>query len=175
VFAAQIIKQLGLTNMQTGFTTAIPYVLGTIGMIVWGSYSDHRNERRWNLSASCTTMAAGCMIAGLLDNTYWAVAGLSLATIGLYASQAHLFPLPAVFLTGPALASGIAWVNSVGILGGSASPPIVGWFKDATGSFSRGLYALAIFGLFAAIVATLCVRETPVALAPEALEAAAGD
>jgi MFS transporter, ACS family, tartrate transporter len=34
VFAAQIIKQLGLTNIQTGFTTAIPYVFGTIGMIV---------------------------------------------------------------------------------------------------------------------------------------------
>jgi MFS transporter, ACS family, tartrate transporter len=103
------------------------------------------------------------------------VAGLSLATIGLYASQAHLFPLPAVFLTGPVLASGIAWVNSVGILGGSASPPIVGWFKDATGSFSSGLYALAIFGLMAAIVAALCVRETPVALVPQALEAAPGD
>ena len=38
-----------------------------------------------------------------------------------------------------------------------------------------GLYALAIFGLMAAIVAALCVRETPVALAPQALEAAAGD
>jgi ACS family tartrate transporter-like MFS transporter len=175
VFAAQIIKQLGLTNMQTGFTTAIPYVLGTIGMIVWGSYSDRKNERRWNLTASCTTMALGCLIAGLVGNTYWAVLGLSIATIGLYASQAHLFPLPAVFLTGPALASGIAWVNSVGILGGSASPPIVGWLKDATGSFSGGLYALAIFGLMAAIVAALCVRETPVALAPQALEAAAGD
>jgi hypothetical protein len=90
-------------------------------------------------------MAVGCLLAGLVGNTYWAVLGLSVATIGLYASQAHLFPLPAVFLTGPALASGIAWVNSVGILGGSASPPIVGWFKDATGSFSGGLYALAIF------------------------------
>ena len=175
VFAAQIIKQLGLTNMQTGFTTSIPYVLGTVGMIVWGSYADRKNERRWNLTASCTTMAAGCLIAGLFDNSYWAVAGLSLATIGLYASNAHLFPLPAVFLTGPALASGIAWVNSIGILGGSASPPIVGWLKDATGSFSGGLYALAIFGLFAAIVSAVGVRETPAAAAPRALEAAPGD
>jgi ACS family tartrate transporter-like MFS transporter len=115
VFAAQIIKQLGLTNMETGFTTAIPYLLGTVGMIVWGSYADRKNERRWNLTISCTTMAAGCLFAGLVGNTYWAVLGLSLATIGLYASNAHLFPLPAVFLTGPALASGIAWVNSVGI------------------------------------------------------------
>ena len=171
VFAAQIIKQLGLTNMQTGFTTAIPYVFGTIGMIVWGSYADRKNERRWNLTASCTTMAIGCVIAGLFDNSYWAVAGLSLATIGLYASNAHLFPLPAVFLTGPALASGIAWVNSVGILGGSASPPIVGWLKDATGSFSSGLYALAIFALFAAVVSAIGVRETPLAVVPRALEA----
>jgi hypothetical protein len=30
--------------MQTGFTTAIPYALGTIGMIVWGRYSDRKNE-----------------------------------------------------------------------------------------------------------------------------------
>ena len=174
VFAARIIKQLVLTNMQTGFTTAIPYLLGTIGMIVWGSYADRKNERRRNLAASCTTMAIGCLIAGLFDNSYWAVIGLSLATIGLYASNAHLFPLPAVFLTGPALASGIAWVNLVGTLGGSASPPIVGWLKDATGSFSSGLYVLAVFGLFAAMIAALCVREPPLAVVPQALEAAGG-
>jgi ACS family tartrate transporter-like MFS transporter len=117
-------------------------------------------------------MALGCLLAGLFDNSYWAVAGLSLATIGLYASNAHLFPLPAVFLTGPALASGIAWVNSVGILGGSASPPIVGWFKDATGSFSGGLYALALFALFAAVIAAIGVRERPAGVAPQALQAA---
>src|SRR5205085_8472978 len=116
-------------------------------------------------------MAVGCLMAGLLDNSYWAVVGLSLATIGLYASQAHLFPLPAVFLTRPALASGIAWVNSVGILGGSASPPIVGWFKDPTASFSGGLYALAIFGLFAAIVSAVAVREAPAAAVARAARA----
>src|ERR1700680_1490965 len=161
VFIAQIIKGLVLTNMQTGFTTATPYIAGTIGMLIWGHYSDKYNERRWNLTGSCLTMTLGCVVAAWLTGSWYSVIGLSLITIGLYASNAHLFPLPAVFLTGPALASGIAWVNSVGILGGSASPPIVGWFKDATGSFSGGLYALAIFCLFAALVAGLCVRQTP--------------
>ena len=52
-----------------------------------------------------------------------------------------------MFLTGPALASGIAWVNSVGILGGSVSPPIVGYLRDLTGNFTGGLYALALFGV----------------------------
>jgi hypothetical protein len=49
----------------------------------------------------------------------------------------------AVFLTGPALASGIARVNSVGILGGSVSPPVMGYLRDLTGNFAGGLYALA--------------------------------
>ena len=65
VFVAQIIKGLGLTNMQTGFTTAIPYALGTIGMLIWGHYSDKNNERRWNLTASCLTMGMGCVFAGV--------------------------------------------------------------------------------------------------------------
>ena len=112
--------------MQTGFATVIPYAAGTIGMICGATTPTRKNERRWNLTASCTVMALGCILAGLLRGSYWSIVGLSLITIGLYASNAHLFPLPAVFLTGPALASGIAWVNSVGILGGSVSPPIMG-------------------------------------------------
>ena len=99
--------------------------------------------------------------SALLTGSYWSLLGLSLITIGLYASNAHLFPLPAVFLTGPALASGIAWVNSVGILGGSVSPPIVGYLRDLTGNFTGGLYALALFGVGAALISAIAVRETP--------------
>src|SRR6202049_5208220 len=161
VFVAQIIKGLGLTNMQTGFATVIPYAAGTVGMILWGHYSDKKNERRWNLTGSCTVMGLGCIIAALLTGSYWSVLGLSLITIGLYASNAHLFPLPSVFLTGPALATGIAWVNSVGILGGSVSPPVMGYLRDLTGNFAGGLYALAGFAALAAIVAAVGVRETP--------------
>ena len=96
-------------------------------------------------------------------------------TVGLYAGNAHLFPLPSTFLAGPALASGIAWVNSVGILGGSASPPIIGWFKDLTGSYAGGLYALAGFALMATLVSAICVRETPAGIrAAEGATATAG-
>ena len=117
--------------------------------------------------------ALGCLIAGLFAGTWLSIAGLSLMTVGLYAGNAHLFPLPSVFLAGPALASGIAWVNSVGILGGSVSPPVMGWLKDYTGSFAGGLYALAGFAAMAAIVAAICVRETPVGV-PAGTPATAG-
>ena len=124
---------------------------------------------------ACTVMGLGCIIAALLTGSYWSLLGLSLITIGLYASNAHLFPLPAVFLTGPALATGIAWVNSVDILGGSVSPPVMGYLRDLTGNFAGGLYALAGFAALAAIVAAVGVRETPAkSSAAEPLAAAAG-
>ncbi len=173
VFTALIIKQLGFTIMQTGFMTAIPYVLGTIGILVWGHISDRMNERRWNLAASCFCMAVGFTAAGLTVGTYWSIAGISLGVVGLYASNAHLWPLPSMFLTGAAAASGIAWANSLGILAGGITPPAIGWIKDVTGSFEGGLYLLAAWGLMGAIVAALCVRETAAKLAPEdALRAA---
>ena len=83
VFVAQIIKQLGLSNMQTGFTTMIPYAAGTVGMIVWGHISDQMNERRWNLTLSCLTMGVGCALAGYCGASYWSILGLSMATVGL--------------------------------------------------------------------------------------------
>jgi ACS family tartrate transporter-like MFS transporter len=92
--------------------------------------------------------------------------------IGLYASNAHLWPLPSMFLTGAAAASGTAWANSLGILAGSITPPAIGWIKDVTGSYQGGLYLLAVWGLMGAIVAALCVRETAAKLAPETVEAA---
>jgi ACS family tartrate transporter-like MFS transporter len=172
VFTALIIKQLGLSNMQTGFLTAVPYVLGTVGILVWGYISDRMNERRWNLAASCFCMAVGFTAAGLTVGTYWSIAGISLGVIGLYASNGHLWPLPSMVLTGAAAASGIAWANSLGILAGSITPPAIGWIKDVTGSFQGGLYLLAAWGLMGAILAAVCVRETAAKLAPDAVEAA---
>src|SRR5215475_6560963 len=34
MFLAQIVKELGLSNLMTGFASSIPYIVGTIGMIV---------------------------------------------------------------------------------------------------------------------------------------------
>ncbi len=169
VFVAQIIKQLGLTNMQTGWVTAIPFVCGTIGILVWGQLSDRMNERRWNLAGACLCMAAGLAAAGALQGSFWSIAGLSLAMVGLYAGNAHLFPIPSMFLTGAAAASGIAWINSLGILAGGVTSPVIGWIRDSTGSFAGGLYFLAALSLLGSAVTVIAVRETAAKLAPGAV------
>lgn len=63
-----------------------------------------------------------------------------------------------MILTGTAAASGIAWINSVGNLGGLFGPTMVGWAKDYTGSFAGGFYALAGFALMSAAISALWLR-----------------
>src|SRR6202041_2505307 len=41
----QIVKAFGFSNAQTGFVTAVPYVFGTIAMILWARHSDASRER----------------------------------------------------------------------------------------------------------------------------------
>ena len=52
-FLPQIVKGIGLSNMMTGLVTAIPYTIGTIGMLLWGASSDRYDERRWHFCVAC--------------------------------------------------------------------------------------------------------------------------
>ena len=153
-FIPQIIKSLGeFTNMQVGWLTMIPYICGGIGMVAWGRVSDAMNERRWNLLVACVLSTGGLVLAGYTMGTWWALVGMSLATIGFYGSKGPFFAMPPMFLSGTALAgAGFAWINSIGNLGGTVGPYYVGYMKDVTGSFAGGLYGLALLSLIAALV-----------------------
>jgi MFS transporter, ACS family, tartrate transporter len=159
IFLPQMIKQLGVSNMMTGFAVSVPYVVGTIGMIACGYITDHMHERRWNLFFTCLAAAIGLFIAGLLSGSFWALAGLSVATVGFYGMKTSFWPLPSTFLSGTAAAAAIAGINSLGNLGGLIGPNAVGWLKDQTGTFETGLYFLAGCALISAIVALVAVRE----------------
>jgi ACS family tartrate transporter-like MFS transporter len=156
IFIPQIIKSLGVSsNMMVGWLTMIPYICGAIAMVVWGRISDHMNERRWNLFIACGFSTAGLVIAGMTMGTWWALVGMSIAAMGFYGSKGPFFAMPPMFLSGTALAAAIAWINSIGNLGGFFGPWYVGVMKDVTGSYAGGLYGLALFSLIAAIVCAL--------------------
>jgi ACS family tartrate transporter-like MFS transporter len=170
IFVPQIIKSLGgYSNMTVGWLTMIPYICGAITMVVWGRISDRMNERRWNLFVGCVFSTVGLVIAGMTMGTWWALVGMSIAAMGFYGSKGPFFAMPPMFLSGAGLAAGIAWINSIGNLGGFFGPWYVGVMKDLTGSYAGGLYGLALFGLVAAIVCAFCLhipRRTSAATAP---------
>lgn len=169
-FLPQIVKGFGLSNVMTGAVTAIPYTIGVLGLLAWGWSSDRRHERRWHLIAAAIVAGIGLTGAAWFGASYWAIAAMSVATIGLYGSRPCFWPMPSMFLSGAAAAAGIALINSIGNLGGYVGPFIVGWIKESTKSFEMGLYFLAACAFASALITYLATRATqePATAAKEA-------
>jgi ACS family tartrate transporter-like MFS transporter len=174
-FMPQIIKGIGLSNMMTGLLSSLPYVVGTVGLLAWGWSSDRNKERRWHLITASTVGALGLAFAGWSGASYWALLGMSAATVGIYGSRAAFWPMPSLFLTGTAAAGAIAMINAVGNLGGYVGPFVVGWIKDSTQSFGAGLYFLSACSLMAAVITFFAARAAgdPAAIARANAAAAA--
>jgi MFS transporter, ACS family, tartrate transporter len=173
-FLPLIIKSLGATEAETGLLTAVPYVIGTIGMVGWAISSDRRGERRWHYIVACLVGAGGLAVAGRLGGSWWALVAMSVATIGIYGAKPSFWPLPSEFLSGTAAAGGIALVNSIGNLGGFVGPYLVGWIKQSSGGYEGGLYFLAGCALASAVIAYFTIKPRSAQPVSAVLPLAAG-
>lgn len=168
VWAPQIIKSFGLTNMQVGLLNAVPPTVAVIAMYLWSWHSDRTSERTWHVVIACLVAAIGLALAGLSSAVVSVVAALVLVNVGISGAKPPLWSMPTLFLAGPAAASGIATINSIGNLGGFAGPAMIGWIKDQTGSFAGGLYFVGALLLLSAVVTLLLARSIDRQPAPAA-------
>jgi len=145
-----ILKEYHLTNLAIGWTVAIPYLFASIGMIVWARYVDRTGHRIVNLAIACLLGAAGLVAPILSGSLTMALIGFSVALIGVSAARAVFWTLPTRFLTGVAAAGGLAFINSIGTVGGFAGPSMMGWLREFSGSYVFGLAAVAAIMVAAA-------------------------
>ncbi len=106
--------------------------------------------------------AAGLALSTVADGFTWELAGLSIAVVAVSSARAIFWTIPTRFLAGVAAAGGLAFINSIGTLGGFAGPYLMGYLKETTGQFSAGISALAaILMVSASLTAslTLLVRK----------------
>jgi ACS family tartrate transporter-like MFS transporter len=153
----QIVKSFGgLTNMEVGLLTAIPYLIATGAMYFWGAHSDRTGERKWHVAIPIILGGLFLGLSGYLIATPTAAfVALSLASIAVYASLPQFWTLPTAVLGSATAAAGIALVNAVGNIGGYVGPVIVGKIKDATGSYTYGLVVLGGFAILSGVLALL--------------------
>src|SRR5258706_14445731 len=140
----QIVKAFGFTNAQTGFVTAVPYLFGTVAMILWARHSDATRERVAHVGAPLLLTAVALGVCGYMDNPYVTMVALIAAAIGTFGTFAVFWTLPTAWLSGTAAAGGIALINSVGNLAGFGGPYLISWGKEATGSTATGRLVLAL-------------------------------
>lgn len=152
-----MLKEYHLSTLAIGWTSAIPYLFASAGMILWARYVDRKGRRVANLAITCFLGGAGLVAPILSGSLAVALIGFSVALIGVTAARAIFWTIPTRFLTGVAAAGGLAFINSIGTVGGFVGPSMMGWLKEFSGSYVVGLTAVAAI-MIAATVASMSLK-----------------
>ncbi len=153
----------GSSDQTVGLLSMIPSACAIVAMILVGSHSDRTGERRWHVAMPAFVAAAGWVVAAWSPTPEGALAALSVTMAAMLSTLAPYWSLPTAFLSGTAAAGGIAFINSLGNLGGFAGPYLLGSTHQWTGSFEIGMTVLGSV-LFLGGLLALSVRHEP---APE--------
>ena len=160
-----IIQELGVDKkdfLKVGLLSMIPWGIAAVSMVVVGSHSDRTGERRWHVALSLLVAVAGLwLLAAVGKAPILSMIGLTLVTSGLLSFVCTFWALPTAFLTGTAAAAGIAWINSVGNLGGHFGPDLIGRIRTATNSSEWAFIALGLIALVGVVVTLLVSRGAP--------------
>jgi D-galactonate transporter len=161
-----IIQELGIPKsdfLMVGLISMIPWGLAAVAMVVWGAHSDRTGERRWHAAGGLLVGIVGLIGLALVGHSpVPSIIALSLVTVGILAWVATFWSLPTAFLSGTAAAAGIAWINSVGNLGGHFGPDLIGRIRMATGGASEAaFYSLAAVAFLGAIIILVLPKTQP--------------
>ncbi len=142
----QIIKETITADVWLiGLLTIIPWGVGAIAMVWNGHHSDKTGERRWHIAGAGILGALAFAASAYQDiSPFWGLLTLTLAVSGVMSAISAFWTLPTSLLSGTAAAAGIAWINSVGNLGGYVGPFIVGHIRDTYDDMTPALLILAL-------------------------------
>ena len=138
-----VIKGLShFSNFTISLIAAVPYIASAVCMVLVGISSDRSGERRLHVAVPALVGALALGIASLSSSLPVTVICLSVAAMGVWSMCGPFWAIPASLLEGAAAAAGIAFINSLGTLGGFFGPTVLGMVKDSTGGFGRGFQVI---------------------------------
>ncbi len=151
----QIVQSMGFDNFTNGFITALPFLAAIVAMNLWSRSSDARGERIWHVAIAALISAGGFVAASAASaagSSIGVVIGLTFAASGLISYMPPFLSLPPTFLGGTAVAAGIGLVSSLGRIGATLGPFVVGVLRQSTGDYSAAMVAMAVGQMLAAVI-----------------------
>lgn len=146
-------KWHGLSLDRVTTIILIPYAALLLGQVLVGWSSDRTRERWLHASLPIFVGAAAIALAPAASGSLvLTVVLFSVTLAGIRGYLPAFWSLPNLFLSGAAAAGSIGFINSVGNLGGYMGPTVLGKVEKVTGSFTGGLYFLAVCIALAATI-----------------------
>ena len=161
----QIVHDLGYGTLGVSLLTALPYLIGSIAMIIWSKYVDHNEGHVRHAIYAALLSSLGLSACAFLSGSLPTIFALCLSAAGTFGMFPIFWTIATSQLTSKQAAGAIALINSFAALAGFLGPYLVGWIKDTTGAFHYALPLLALGPLISAILLFLMWRKqnTPTA------------
>lgn len=155
----QAIRKLAIGQSFTniGLLVMAPNIVGLVAMALV-SRNKRYSERRWHSAAPLLLAGAAYLSVGSVRSVPAALLLWCAVASGLYCFLGPFWSRAAAILTGRSAASGLAFINSLGNLGGFFGLPIVGWVSARTGSLQGG-FSFVACGLLVGAVLMLCLPD----------------
>ncbi|MFZ6648001.1 MFS transporter [Undibacterium sp. TJN25] len=157
----QIVKSFGsMSDLEVAFITALPFCCAAVSMSLVSRHSDKVGERKRHIGYCMAVGGFALLACAFVSQPVFGLVLLCVAASGIWGCLAVFWTLTGEFLTGAAVAIGIALINTLGQFGGLLGPWMVGLIKDFTGSFSIALIALSVAAFLASLIAFLLSDES---------------
>jgi ACS family tartrate transporter-like MFS transporter len=169
-FSAQLIKSRSEGMWDDSFVATIsvvPAIVGAIGMALAASHSDKTGNRRLHVVLGYFAAGIAFLLCIYLPTAVGLIFALSLNALGERIGSGSYWAVTTNLMGAKAAAGGLAFINSVGNLGGFFGPVIMGKLKDSNaGAYEPGIYLSAALMIVASIIAFQALQQKKVSEVP---------
>jgi len=153
-----IIRAAGVSNMlHVGLYAMIPNIFAVLAMLLNARFAGASSERRWHFSIPLFLAAIGLALTSIQGNLPLSLFALSIAFAGVMTALPIFWVMVTAYLPSSNAPVGIAFINSIGVIAGFASPYLVGYIKNSTGSMVGALVPMWLAMAAGAVVVPLCM------------------
>ena len=162
-FGPALIKSRGhWPNWYVANMTLIPALVGALAMMAAAGHSDRTGKRRGHVLLGYLVAALGYLLCAFAPTGSLTIAALSVNALGERIAAGSYWALTSNLMGRRAAAGGIAFINSVGNLGGFVGPVVMGELKSRTnGAYAPGLCMAAVLYCLSAMFAYRLQRANP--------------
>lgn len=152
-FMPQILREAGLSLTMTGFSSAFVWACSALGVMAWGLWVDRTRRPERVVAIACFVFAAGYWAMAPLQGSLLLIPLMCVAGLGSRSAVSSFWALPGGFVHPAAIGTVIAFISSVGNLGGLLGPSLFGLIRENTGSYAAGMLAAGGLGLLGGALA----------------------
>lgn len=154
----QIVSNMGVGTVTTGWLSALPWIAALIALLWIPRRAERRASPYAHMGVVLAIAAVALVVSGVATNPWVQMLALCAAAFGIYAGQPIFWGLPSQVLTGVSAAAALAFINTVGAVGGFVGPYGVGAITELTGDTRWALLALAGVAVYGLVMIALVRR-----------------